>query len=56
METEKWGPGNATEAKAFDTVKVGEETVDLIFGQFPHSRQTPVKNSCGKAVMMVMMN
>ncbi len=36
---EQWGFGNAKENKAFDTVKIGEETVDLFFGEHPHSRQ-----------------
>ncbi len=39
METEKWGVGNALENKAFDTVKMGSETLELIFGEHPHSRQ-----------------
>ena len=33
--SEQWGVGNQADAKAFDTVPEGE----LIFGQFPHSRQ-----------------
>ena len=33
--SEQWGVGDQAEAKAFDTIAEG----DLIFGQFPHSRQ-----------------
>jgi len=39
MEEEKWGVGSAIDKKAFDTVKMGEETVELFFGEHPHSRQ-----------------
>lgn len=33
--SEQWGVGDQADAKAFDTIAEGE----LIFGQFPHSRQ-----------------
>jgi len=36
---EQWGVGNAKEKKAFDTVKMGDETLELIFGDHPHLRQ-----------------
>jgi len=36
---EKWGIGDKDKEQAFDTVSVGEDIVDLIFGQHPHSRQ-----------------
>ena len=39
MEEEKWGLGNATQNKAFDTVKMGDEILELIHGEHPHSRQ-----------------
>jgi len=39
MESEKWGVGNASESKSYATVKVGNEEVELIHGEFPHSRQ-----------------
>ena len=40
MENEKWGVGNASKEKAFDTVKLkNKESVELIFGENPHSRQ-----------------
>lgn len=38
MTDEKWGVGNRADSKPYATVKVGEETVELIHGQFPHSR------------------
>lgn len=39
MTEEQWGPGEETKTKkAFDTVKIGKESVDLIFGEHPHSR------------------
>lgn len=33
--SDQWGVGNKADAKAFDTIQEGE----LIFGEFPHSRQ-----------------
>lgn len=39
MENEQWGAGNRKDEKPFDTVKVGNDTYDLIFGEHPHSRQ-----------------
>ena len=39
MENEKWGVGNAAKDKAFDTVKLGNDTVELIRGEHPHSKR-----------------
>lgn len=39
MENKKWGVGNATQKKAFDTVKMKDENLELIFGENPHQRQ-----------------
>ena len=39
MQEEKWGVGNAINEKAFDTVKMGEDNLELFFGEYPHSRQ-----------------
>lgn len=39
MTTENWGVGNKADSKAFATTKVGEETVELIHGEHPHSRR-----------------
>lgn len=39
MEDEKWGIGNRKDEKPFDSVKIGNDTYDLIFGEHPHSRQ-----------------
>jgi len=36
--SDQWGVGNAKAAKAFASAQVGKETVDLIFGEHPHSR------------------
>lgn len=36
--SEKWGVGNRKDEKAFATVKVGDEDVELIHGEHPHSR------------------
>lgn len=36
--SEKWGVGNAAGSKAFDTIRLGGETLDLIHGEHPHSR------------------
>lgn len=36
--TQQWGVGNRKNDKAFQTVKVGEQEVELIFGEHPHSR------------------
>src|SRR4051812_39757970 len=38
MSEEKWGIGNAKDKEAFDTVLMGKETLDLIHGEYPHSR------------------
>lgn len=38
-KVDKWGVGDQKDAKAFDQVKVGSQTAELIFGQYPHSRQ-----------------
>ena len=37
--SEEWGVGNAKNSKAFDTATVGNQKVELIHGQNPHSRQ-----------------
>lgn len=40
MENEKWGVGNATQEKAFATVKMKNgEVAELFHGEHPHSRQ-----------------
>lgn len=39
MNNENWGIGSRTKEKAFDTVVVEGREYDLIFGEFPHSRQ-----------------
>lgn len=36
---EQWGVGDQADAKAFDTIKLGNREAELIFGQYPHSRQ-----------------
>lgn len=36
--TDMWGVGNRRDEKAFDTTMVGNQKVDLIFGEHPHSR------------------
>jgi hypothetical protein len=38
-EDVKWGVGDKGASKAFDTVKIGNEDYELIFGEHPHSRQ-----------------
>lgn len=35
----KWGIGSAKDAKAFDTIELHGSTYDLIFGEYPNSRQ-----------------
>lgn len=37
--SEKWGVGKEKDSKAFDTTIVGEREVELIHGEFPHSRR-----------------
>lgn len=39
MKGEQWGIGNAAQEKAFDTVKMGDKTLELIHGDHPHSRR-----------------
>lgn len=39
MPEDKWGAGNKYKEKAFDTTLMGKETIELFFGEFPHSRQ-----------------
>ncbi len=40
MKTEdQWGVGNASNAKAFDTITLHGRQYDLIFGEHPHSRR-----------------
>jgi len=34
-----WGVGNKKDNDSFDIIKVGNEDVELIFGEHPHSRQ-----------------
>ena len=36
---EGWGVGNKANDKAFDTVQIGNQEVELIHGEHPHSRQ-----------------
>lgn len=38
MSEEKWGYGNPESDKAFDTITLGNETWDLVWGEHPHSR------------------
>lgn len=35
----RWGVGRDAGSKAFDTIKLGDSEFDLIFGEYPHSRQ-----------------
>lgn len=37
MENDKWGVGDKTDAKPFGTATVGNQEVELIFGEHPHS-------------------
>ena len=37
--SDRWGVGDKADAKAFDTTLLGADTVELIFGDHPHSRQ-----------------
>lgn len=37
--SDQWGVGNQADAKSFDTIKLGNEQLELIFGEHPHSRQ-----------------
>lgn len=39
MEEQKWGIGNKKDGKPFDSVKIGDEIVPMIYGEFPHTRQ-----------------
>jgi hypothetical protein len=39
MMAKEWGVGNQASAKAFGTTQVGGQTVELILGEHPHSRQ-----------------
>ncbi len=39
MTDVKWGVGNATDAKAFDTIELHGRAYELIFGEHPHSRR-----------------
>lgn len=39
MKSENWGVGNAKDAKAFDTIKMNNQTLELIHGEHPHSRR-----------------
>ncbi|MGC3945327.1 MAG: hypothetical protein QM762_12575 [Chryseolinea sp.] len=36
---ENWGVGNRKDEKAFQTLKIGNENVELIMGEYPHSRR-----------------
>lgn len=38
-DNEKWGPGRAVNDRAYATASIGNERVELIFGEHPHSRQ-----------------
>ena len=46
---EQWGVGKEKDAKAFDTVKMGGEELELIFGEHPHSRQDNTIYARGKS-------
>jgi len=39
MSDENWGIGDAVNKKPFGEARLGDEDVELIFGQYPHSRQ-----------------
>lgn len=39
MSNENWGVGNKKDEKAFAKAKMGVQEIDLIFGEYPHSRQ-----------------